>query len=388
MRVILYTGKGGVGKTSMAAMSACHMAGQGKKTLVMSTDAAHSLSDSFQIKLGKEPTNVCKNLDALEIDTVYESEKAWKNMKNYFREFLTAKGGEGIETEELLVFPGLEELFSMFKILDIYETGKYDAIIVDCAPTGETLSLLKYPEQLAEFMEKVLPIKRKGVELAGPAVEKIMKIPMPDVSVFDDIEYIMEKMRKLQKLMLNKEVLSVRIVTTPERIVIKEAKRNFTCMHLYNYNVDAIFVNKIYPETAMEGYFGKWIEKQQEGLAEIKESFSEIPTFHFMLQRKELCGIEVLQKAAEDLLKGTEIASVLFKKEIYKFQRGEKEAYLKIYLPFADKEELDLRQNASEIILAVKNEQRRFPVPTEVMDKDIIKAEFQGEYLIITFGEL
>lgn len=388
MRVILYTGKGGVGKTSMAAMSACHIAKQGKKTLVMSTDAAHSLSDSFQIKLGKEPVRVMEHLDALEVDTVYESEKAWKNMKNYFREFLTIKGGEGIETEELLVFPGLEELFSMFKILDLYESGKYDVIIVDCAPTGETLSLLKYPEQLAEFMDKVLPIKRKGVQLAGPAVEKIMKIPMPDDSVFDDIEYVMEKMRRLQRLMLDKEVLSVRIVTTPERIVIKEAKRNFTCMHLYNYNVDAIFVNKIYPETAMEGYFSKWIEKQQEGLKEIEESFSEIPIFYFMLQRKEVCGIEILQKAAEELFKEAEIDTVLFEKEIYKFQRGETEAYLRIYLPFADKKELELRQNASEIILAVKNEQRRFPVPMEVINKDIVKAEFQGEYLVITFGNI
>lgn len=194
MRVILYTGKGGVGKTSMAAMSACHMAKQGKKTLVMSTDAAHSLSDSFQVSLGKEPVNISRNLDALEIDTVYESEKAWKNMKEYFRQFLTAKGGEGIETEELLVFPGLEELFSMFKILDMYESGKYDVIIVDCAPTGETLSLLKYPEQLETFMRKVLPIKRKGVKVAGPAVEKLMKIPMPKDSVFDDLEYVMDKM--------------------------------------------------------------------------------------------------------------------------------------------------------------------------------------------------
>lgn len=388
MRVILYTGKGGVGKTSMAAMSACHMAAQGKKTLVMSTDAAHSLSDSFQVKLGKEPTKIRENLEALEIDTVYESEKAWKNMKDYFRRLLTANGGEGIETEELLVFPGLEELFSMFKILELYESGAYDVIVVDCAPTGETLSLLKYPEQLSGFMEKVLPVKRKGAELAGPVVEKIMKIPMPENSVFDDIEYVMDKMRRLQSLMLNKEVLSVRIVTTPERIVIREAKRNFTCMHLYNYNVDAIFINKIYPATAMEGYFSKWMEKQQEGLTEIKESFSEIPIFQFMLQERELCGIEVLQKAAEELFRGADLAEVLFEKEIYKFRREKDKVYLKIYLPFADKKELELRQNGTEIILAVKNEQRRFPAPTETMDMDIIAAELQGEYLTITFGEL
>ena len=388
MRVILYTGKGGVGKTSMAAMSACHMEKQGKKVLVMSTDAAHSLSDSFQVNLGKEPTNINENLDALEIDTVYESEKAWKHMKEYFRQFLTAKGGEGIETEELLVFPGLEELFSMFKILEMYESGAYDVIIVDCAPTGETLSLLKYPEQLEGFMRKVLPIKRKGVKVAGPAVEKIMKIPMPKDSVFDDLEYVMEKMGRLQQLMLNKDVLSVRIVTTPERIVIKEAKRNFTYMHLYNYNVDAILVNKIYPENAMEGYFSKWMEKQQEGLTEIKESFSEIPIFQFMLQKSELCGRKALEKAAEELWKDTDITSVLFSKEIYQFTKEDGEGKLKIYLPFADKEELDLRQNDGEIILSVKNEQRRFPMPVEMVEKDIVGAKVEGEYLVVMFGKL
>ena len=372
----------------MAAMSACYMAKQGKKTLVMSTDAAHSLSDSFQVSLGKEPVNISRNLDALEIDTVYESEKAWKNMKEYFRQFLTAKGGEGIETEELLVFPGLEELFSMFKILDMYESGRYDVIIVDCAPTGETLSLLKYPEQLETFMRKVLPIKRKGVKVAGPAIEKIMKIPMPKDSVFDDLEYVMDKMGRLQQLMTNKEVLSVRIVTTPERIVIKEAKRNFTYMHLYNYNVDAILVNKIYPDNAMKGYFSKWIEKQQEGLKEIKESFSEIPIFRFMLQKSELCGMEALEKAAEELWGERDIISVLFTKEIYQFTKEEDKGMLKIYLPFANKEELELRQNDGEIILAVKNEQRRFPMPVEMLDKDIVGAKVEGEYLTITFGEV
>ena len=269
----------------------------------------------------------------------------------------------------------------------MYESGAYDVIVVDCAPTGETLSLLKYPEQLEAFMRKVLPIKRKGIKVAGPAVEKLMKIPMPKDSVFDDLEYVMEKLGRLQQLMLDKDVLSVRIVTTPERIVIKEAKRNFTYMHLYNYNVDAILVNKIYPENAMEGYFNKWMEKQQEGLTEIKESFSEIPIFQLMLQKSELCGLEVLEQAAEELWKDTDITSVLFAKEIYQFTKEDGEGTLKIYLPFADKEELDLRQNGGEIILSVKNEQRRFPVPVEMVDKDIVAAKVEEEYLIIVFGE-
>ena len=257
MRIIIFTGKGGVGKTSMAAATACSIAESGKKVLVMSTDQAHSLGDSFDMKLGKEPVNVMENLDAMEIDTVYESEKSWGNIRSYFKEFLTLKGGSGIEVEELLVFPGLEELFSLLKILDVYESGEYDTLVVDCAPTGETLSLLKYPEMLSELIEKVLPVKRKGIKTVGPIVEKVARVPMPEDKVFDDVEYLIDKMQRLQKLMLDKDIVSLRVVTTPERIVISEAKRNFTCLYLYHYNVDAVIVNHIYPEKAMEGYFSK-----------------------------------------------------------------------------------------------------------------------------------
>ena len=387
MRVILYTGKGGVGKTSMAAMSACAMAKEGKKVLIMSTDAAHSLSDAFEIKIGKDKTPITENLDAIEIDTVDEGEKNWQHMKAYFRELLTVKGEGSIETEELLVFPGLEELFSMFKILDFYESGEYDVIIVDCAPTGETLSLLKYPERLSGFMEKVLPIKRKSAKIAGPAVEKIMKIPMPRDNVFDDIEYVMAKMGRLQKLMLDRNVLSMRIVTTPENIVIQEAKRNFTCLHLYNYNIDAILVNKIYPQNAMDGYFSKWIEKQEEGLNEIKKSFSEIPKFYFELQDRELCGVQKLSEAANKLFGDGDISEVLFSHDAYTIWQDGDCGYMKIYLPFADKGELDLRQNGDEIILAVKNEERRFPLAERLSSKNISGADFKDGYLTITFGE-
>lgn len=215
MRIIIYTGKGGVGKTSMAAATACRIASEGKRVLIMSTDQAHSLGDSFDMELTKEPAQITDNLYGLEIDTVYESEKSWGNLKDYFKKLLTAKNDGGIEVEELLVFPGLEELFSMFKILEVYEKGEYDTLIVDCAPTGETLSLLKYPEKLSVFIQKVLPVKKKGVKIAGPVVEKTMKIPMPGEEVFDDFEYLMERMEKLQNLMLNKDIVSLRVVTTP-----------------------------------------------------------------------------------------------------------------------------------------------------------------------------
>ena len=384
MRIIIFTGKGGVGKTSMAAATACSIAESGKKVLVMSTDQAHSLGDSFDMKLGKEPVNVMENLDAMEIDTVYESEKSWGNIRSYFKEFLTLKGGSGIEVEELLVFPGLEELFSLLKILDVYESGEYDTLIVDCAPTGETLSLLKYPEMLSELIEKVLPVKRKGIKTVGPIVEKVARVPMPEDKVFDDVEYLIDKMQRLQKLMLDKDIVSLRVVTTPERIVISEAKRNFTCLYLYHYNVDAVIVNHIYPEKAMEGYFSKWIKLQEQGLSDIQESFSEVPKFYVELQDSELRTLEVLRRIGEEIYESTDPDDVLFKKEIYISDKEER--ILKIYLPFAEKDELELEQVGTELLVGVRNERRRFPIPTEFEEYAVAGARFEDGYLCISFS--
>ena len=383
MRIIIYTGKGGVGKTSMAAASACKIAADGKKVLIMSTDQAHSLGDSFDKKIQNVPTKITENLDAMEIDTVFESEKSWGNIKDYIKRLLTAKGGEGIETEELLVFPGLEELFSMFKILELYESGEYDTLIVDCAPTGETLSLLKYPERLSTLIHKVLPLEKMGVKVVGPIFEKAMKIPMPKDNVFDDVERLMDKMERLQKLLLNKDIVSLRVVTTPEKIVLTEAKRNFTCLYLYHYNVDAIIVNHIYPKKAMEGYFSKWIKLQEDALKDIRESFSEVPIFYVELQPEELRTLTVLQRIGNSIFENKDPNEVLFKKEIYIVNA--KENYLKVYLPFADKEELRLEQDQNELILGVKNEVRKFPIPAEFKEQEIARAKFEEGYLKIAF---
>ncbi len=383
MRIIIYTGKGGVGKTSMAAATACKIAESGKKVLVMSTDQAHSLGDSFDRKIGKEPVKITDNLYAMEIDTVYESEKSWGNLKDYFKQLLTVKGRSGIEVEELLVFPGLEELFSMFKILDVYESGAYDTVIVDCAPTGETLSLLKYPERLSGLIERLLPFERAATKTVGKVIEKTMKMPMPKDNVFDDIELLMERMKHLHNLLLNKEILSLRVVTTPEKIVISEAKRNFTCLYLYHYNVDAIIVNHIYPAKAMEGYFNKWVQLQDAALQEIKESFGEVPRFYVEMQQQELCTLEVLRKVGEQIFAGRDPDDVLFKKTIYEIDREEKS--LKIYLPFVDKEELRLEQDRNELLVGVRNETRKFPIPAEFAGMEIIGAKFEEGHLNIRF---
>lgn len=385
MRIILYTGKGGVGKTSIAASTGIKLSSEGKKVLVMSTDQAHSLADSLEVKLGFEPTRVTENLDAMEIDVVNESEKAWGEMQGYLKELITSRAEGGIEVEELLVFPGLEELFSLFKILDIYESKAYDVLIVDCAPTGETLSLLKFPEMFGMMIEKMLPMKRKVIKVAGPAIQKVTKVPMPKDSLFSEFEVLFEKLEALQTLMLNKDVVSMRIVTTPEKIVIKETKRNFTCLHLYDYNVDAIIVNKVYPEEALKGYFNAWVKLQEEGLNELEESFRDIPIFKLMLQQHELKSVPVLKEISE-LYGDKAPEEVLMKQKIFEVTESEDHHLLEIYLPFVEKSEMDLGQRNGEIEISVKNEKRCLFLPEQLHGKDITSAKLENGVLAITFA--
>lgn len=385
MRIILYTGKGGVGKTSIAAATGIKLASEGKRVIIMSTDQAHSLSDSLNTKLSFEPTRVIDNLDAMEVDVVSESEKSWGQMQGYIKQMITSRAEGGLEVEELLVFPGLEELFSLFKILDIYEKNEYDVLIVDCAPTGETLSLLKFPEMFGNMIEKMLPFKRKVIKIAGPAIEKVTKVPMPKDSMFAEFEKLFIRLDELQSLMLNKDVVSLRIVTTPEKIVIKETKRNFTWLHLYDYNVDAVIINKVYPRQALDGYFNRWVTLQEEGLQEIEDSFRDIPVFKLMLQKHELNSVDSL-RAVGHLYEDKDPSKVLAVQKIFKVSQDGEIHKMEVYLPFIDKSEMDLGQSDGEIQITIKNEKRCLLLPHQLQGKDILSAKLEEGVLAINFG--
>ncbi len=390
MRILLYTGKGGVGKTSIAAATACKLAGMGKKVLIMSTDQAHSLGDSFGRKLGNAPTKIDystgdKNLYAMEIDAVAESEKAWGNLKEYMKRLLTSQSGESIEVEELLVFPGFEELFSLFKILEIYQENQYDVLIVDCAPTGETMSLLKFPEMMEGWLMRILPLKRKALKVAGPIVEKTAKIPMPEDTIFDDIEYLYGKIEELRNLLLQKNIVSMRIVTTPEKIVVKESKRNFSYLQLYDMNVDAIIVNKIYPRESLSGYFHKWIENQENSLRDIEDSFAGIPIMHMELLKHELHTPERLEAAAEMIYKDINPMDVLFQGKIFTLDEQEGVYWFRIKLPFLDKKDLDLLQKGDELFINIQNQYRSFVLPAKLKGKSITGAKYENGILNILF---
>ena len=385
MRIILYTGKGGVGKTSIAAATACKIAGEGKRVLIMSTDQAHSLSDSFDIKLGNEPIEVSNNLYGMEIDTVIENENTWGSIKSYIEKLMVLKSKETIESEELLVFPGFEELLSLIKIKEIYDENKYEVLIVDCAPTGETMSLLKFPELFKWWMEKIFPIKRKGAKFAKPIVEATIKIPLPTDDTFDEIENLYIKLNELHSLMLNKDVVSIRIVTTPEKIVVKEAKRSFSYLHLFDYNVDAIIINKIFPEESLKGYFQKWEKLQRESIVDINDSFKNFPIFQLELMDDELRKYEMLKKVGDEIYGEFKPEDVLFKDKVFILKKEKDKYKFSIKMPFVNKSELKLSQNGDEITISIKNERRNLVLPTKLYSKEIVSAKYDEGMLNIYF---
>ncbi|SHH79920.1 ArsA family ATPase [Clostridium intestinale] len=386
MRVILYTGKGGVGKTSIASATACKIAEEGKKVLIMSTDQAHSLGDSFDVKLSNEPIKVSENLYAMEIDSIIENERVWGNIKGYIEKLMMLKSDKTIETEELLVFPGFEELLSLIKIKEVYDEGVYDVLIVDCAPTGETMSLLKFPDLFKWWMEKFFPIKRKAAKFVKPVVEATVKIPLPDDKVFDDIDKLYQKIDELHKLMLNKDVVSIRIVTTPEKIVVKEAKRSFSYLHLFDYNVDGIFINRIFSKKSLEGYFEKWANIQKNTIKDIEESFKGIPIFKLELMNHELRKYTHLKEAGDKLYGDFDPSNVLFKEKIFDIKSEDGNYILEIKMPFIDKNEIKLSQNEDEIIISIKNERRGFVLPTKLQSKEISTARYDDGKLNIYFS--
>lgn len=376
-RIIVFTGKGGVGKTSIAAITACKIAEEGKKVLIMSTDEAHSLSDSFNLKLTNEPTEISKSLFGMEIDVVKENEVIWGNLQGYLKDLVTAKSEETIESEELLVFPGLQELISLIKIKQFADENSFDVLIVDCAPTGETMSLLKFPDLFKTFMKKVFPMKRKAAKIAGPIVEKTIKIPMPDDETMNEIELLYDKIDGLHKLMLDKTRTSIRIVTTPEKIVVTEAKRSFSFLHLFNYNVDAIIVNKIFPESSIDGYFSIWKEKQNQGIKDIEDSFRGIPVFKMELMETELRGYNTLKKMGMVLFNNKHIEEVLFKEKIFEIIKEENKNVLAVYLPTVNKDELNLYQKGDELIISIKNERRNLVLPSRIQGQEITPVDVQ-----------
>lgn len=385
-RIIIFTGKGGVGKTSVAAAHAVKAAKDGLKTLIVSTDMAHNLSDLFMRELNEEPKEVLENLDGLEIDPNYEMNSNYKNISVAFKELIPDLDNEDSDAlEDIVVFPGIEELFSLIKIKDLYEKNIYDLIIVDCAPTGETLSLLKFPELLSWYMEKLFPVGKVALKVLRPIGKVAFKIDLPDKKALSDIERLYINLAQLQKLLKNQEICSIRIVTIPEKMVVEETKRNYMYLNLYNFNVDGIYINRIIPSEVNNNFFDTWKEIQKKYIEELDDVFFGIPTYKIKWYDSDVNGVEGLEKVIKDSFGDRKIFDVLKTTENETFKKVDQGYLLDLYIPFVDKSHFDLYQSDTEVIIKIGNFKRNIPIPDVIRKYSVDSAKLENERLKIIF---
>lgn len=386
MRIILYTGKGGVGKTSVAAATAVKSGEMGMKTLVVSTDPAHSLGDSFDMKLSNEPVEIMENLWAQEIDAIHEVEEGWGKVQKYLTDLFTSKAVKDITTQELTVFPGMEDLLSLLRILKYYKEGRFDTIIIDCAPTGETLALLSFPEMLRWWMEKLFPIKKKAIKVMGPLAESLLKIPMPSGQVLDEIDNMYYQLDEMKQIFSNREITSIRIVVNPEKMVIKEAQRSFTYLNIYDFNVDAIVVNRVIPDNVTDDYFKVWKDIQKKYKTDIIDSFSPIPIYYAPLFETEVVGVPMLKRMGEEVFKSEDPVVIKYSGRAQTISKDGEDYILGIDMPFVEKSELSLNQKGDQLIIKAGNIKRVLTLPRTLLDFTIKKAKFEDEMLKVWFG--
>ena len=384
-RIYIFTGKGGVGKSSVAAAHAIKSASEGKKTLLVSTDIAHNLGDIFERRLGKEVENLLPNLDIYEIDPEYVMENDFSAVMKYLGNLLSEFDNHGLQ--DMGMMPGMEELFSLLKIADIYNNKSYERIIVDCAPTGETLALLKFPELLSWYMEKLFPIGKVGVRMLAPISKLVFKVEMPNKNAMNDIEKMYLKLIELQELLKNRDVTSIRIVTTPEKMVVEETKRNYMYMNLYNFNVDGLYINRILPKDINNDFFAQWIMIQKEYITHLKESFSALPIYEIPWYDEELKGEENIRRIVEDALSEKDVFSKKIITERESFKQIETGYQLDVHLPGADKSSIDLYQAATDIVIKTENFKRNIPLPNILRNYVVSGAKFDEGKLSIQFEE-
>lgn len=381
MRIILFTGKGGVGKTTTAAATALKAAQQGLKTLVISTDPAHSLSDALDVDLSPEPTEIAPNLYGQEFDVYYSMKKHWGNMRQLMLTIFKWRGVDNVVAEELSVLPGMEEASAFLWLEKYYREGDYDLIIIDSAPTGETLTLLSLPQVTKSWLTKAFPGQKMAIKTLGRVVRGTTGVPLD--KGYQELENLFDKLESIQKVFLNPEICSIRIVANPERMVIQEAKRAYTYLQLYGYNVDAIIVNRILPEEAGVGVFSKYVKAQGEYLQEIDETFSPLPIFKVQHQGEEVFGLDLLDEIGEAIYDGVNPAQVFHNEKPFEVI-DMKEAYLiKLKLQFIEDDDIEVEKFGDELMVTVGGRRKSVILPRFSNFLTLEKHHFSKPWLTI-----
>ena len=382
MRIILFTGKGGTGKTTMAAATAVGAALRGVKTLVISTDPAHSLSDALDVKLTPEPTEVLPNLFAQEFDVYYSMEKHWNNMRHLMQTIFRWRGVENVVAEELSVLPGMEEASAFLWLEKYYREGTYDLIIIDSAPTGETLTLLSLPQVAQSWMMKAFSRKNLAVRTVTKGVQAFTGVPLD--KGLAEMEELFSKLEKIHKVFQNPDICSIRIVANPEKMVLKEARRAYTYLQLYGYNVDAVIINRILPEKKAGGIFKNYIESQKKYIAEIEESFAPIPVLKVKHQGQEVFGITLLKNIGASLYGEKSPAEIFHLDRPFELIENQYGYFFKTKLPFVKKEEIKLKKFGDELIIDLGNRRRSIILPRFASLLKLKEYRFQPPWLVVS----
>jgi arsenite/tail-anchored protein-transporting ATPase len=390
MRVILMTGKGGVGKTSVAAATGLRCAELGYKTLVLSTDPAHSLADSFDLELGHEPVQVRPNLWGAELDALMELEGNWGAVKRYITQVLQARGMEGIQAEELAILPGMDEIFGLVRMKRHYDEGVYDVLIIDSAPTGTALRLLSLPEVGGWYMRKFYK-PFQGISMAlRPIVEPFFKpiagFSLPNQEVMDAPYEFYEQIEALEKVLTDNTQTSVRLVTNPEKMVIKESLRAHAYLSLYNVATDMVVANRIIPDHVTDPFFMQWKENQTVYRKEIHENFTPLPIKEIPLFQEEMCGLPALDRLKETLYPGEDPAQVYYKETTLRVIQNGGEYSLEVYLPGVPKSQIELSKSADELNIRIGNHRRNLVLPQALAAMQPAGAKVEEDYLKIRFS--
>ncbi|MDR5694191.1 MAG: ArsA family ATPase [Armatimonadota bacterium] len=385
-RVILYTGKGGVGKTTVAAATAIRCADLGYRTLVMSTDTAHSLGDSLESPIGNEVVKVGENLWAQEVDSLYQLEKYWGVLKAYLSTLLASQGVDEITSEELANLPGMEEISSLLQLSHLAREGNYDVIVVDCAPTGETIQLLGFPDMARWWLEKLFPIGRAATRVVRPVVQPLIRLPLPTDDVFVAAQNLLHAVEEMKEILADTSTTSIRLVLNLEKMVIKESQRAYTYFNLFGYGTDAIIVNKVLPEGTMDGLFGQWSETQRKYAQMIEEAFTPLPILHVPLFPHEVVGVKMLRQVAEHLFGDDDPTRLYYKGTPQKVTKQGNRYILTLSLPFVEKGEVELLQTGHELIVRVGTFKRNIFLPLTLAGLDARDARLEDGKLNIVFS--
>jgi arsenite/tail-anchored protein-transporting ATPase len=390
MRVILMTGKGGVGKTSVAAATGLRCAELGYKTLVLSTDPAHSLADSFDLEMSHEPREVKPNLWGAELDALRELESNWGAVKRYITQVLQARGLEGVEAEELAILPGMDEIFSLVRMKRHYDEDDYDVLIIDSAPTGTALRLLSLPEVAGFYMRRFYKPFQAVSAALRPLVEPFFRpiagFSLPNNEVMDAPYEFYEQLVELEKVLTDPTKTSVRLVTNPEKMVIKESLRAHAYLCLYNVATDLVIANRIIPEAVTDPFFRQWKENQEKYRKEIHADFSPLPIKEVPLYSEELCGLEALERLKETLYAGEDPSQVYYKETTLRVVQIENQYSLEVYLPGIPKDKVELNKVGDELNIRIGNHRRNLVLPQALAALAPSGAKMEDDYLKIRFA--